>query len=89
MKAGCSDSKPTKKNEREVKQKEQGSAVQPRESALQPRESAVQPRKSAVQPRESAAPRGRENGSTIDESATQDYSDEGNYIIKIYFMPTT
>ena len=73
MKAGCSDSKPTKKNEREVMQK--GSA-------------AVQHHESAVQPRESAAPRGRENGSTIDESATQDYSDEGN-ILKLKFLPTT
>ena len=72
MKAGCSESKPTKKNEREVKQKEQGSA-------------AVQHHESVVQPRESAAPRGRENGSTIDESATQDYSDEGNYIKNIFY----
>ena len=75
MKAGCSDSKPTKKNEREVKQKEQGSA-------------AVQHHESAVQPRESAAPRGRENGVAIDESAKQDYSDEGN-ILKLKFLPTT
>ena len=52
---------------------------------MQKGSAAVQHHESAVQPRESAAPRGRENGSTIDESATQDYSDEGNYIKNIFY----